>query len=412
MIFFKLIPSRILLHERFQKIGINNLSEEILIRITAALALVTASVSLDPHILGANTLVGSISLCLGSILNPGYLHRINSIHREYRITAVVARREFKYSLSVLLLLSPLILIFQSEVPHLMIMLNIVSYFLLYATFSYRDIQMARIRERSAPFAASATTFIMGGSLGMLSCLAIFIYHQPAFIPLSIVLAIMPMLMKLSLTIRNTSSSELEYTDQLPKYYTKISAKFALLGMIGSLLMVIDNFIVFGMLTLSELGYYGIAFATVTFIVNVVGTTLQRNEFLKNVGQIPNSNTVLLLTAFILGIFLSVGIFLTASYLDFQVIRRASVLAIILSVGIPFRIRNLHLTVLVEKFGSFNTRVISKLVSITVVLVSGVIAVSFYGLIGMCLASNLSFAFLCAFNKYLALRMRLGDGYTG
>jgi hypothetical protein len=412
MNFLRFKPTRTKNAERFQKIGIQNLSEELLIRIIAALALVTASVALEPNVLGANTFVGSISLCLGSVLNPGYLHRISSIHRDYRITIEMVNKEFKFSLTALIFMSPLVLLFQSEISHLMIMANVFSYLLMYAAFSYRDIQVARIREKNIPFATSASTYISGGFLGILSCLAIFVYRQPAFIPLSTVLVILPMLIKLSAIVRNTLQPELEHKNQTTKYYSRVSAKFAIMGILGGLLMVVDNFIIFGMLTLSELGYYGVAFAIVTFIVNIIGTTLQRNEFMKNIGHIPRTSSVLLFTAFFLGIIISVCLFLSASYFDLQVIGRASLLSMILSVGIPFRIRNLHLTVLIEKFGSFSTRLTSQLVSIAALLISGIVAIPHYGLVGMCIASNSTFAFLCLFNKYLARRIRLDVGNGG
>jgi hypothetical protein len=283
---------------------------------------------------------------------------------------------------------------------------------MYAAFSYRDIQVATIRKRNIPFATSATTLLLGGSLGALSCLSIFIYRQPIFIPLSTVLVILPVLIKLSVAIRNASQPEHRNVNQASEYYTNVSVKFALMGMLAGLLMVVDNFIIFGMLTFSELGYYAIAFAIVTFIVNIIGTTLQRNEFTRNVGQIPRTNTILLLGALVLVIILSTSIFLTAKYFDLQVIGRASLLSIILSIGIPFRIRNLHLTVLIEKFGSFKIRLVSQLTSIAILLTSGIFAISHYGLIGMCIASNSSFVFLCFFNKFLAQRIRINDGYAG
>lgn len=409
---FKFVALKSELRQSFQKIEIHHYSEEFIIRISAAVALLTASVTLNPEILGLNTFLGSVGLCLGSILNPGYLHRISSIHGKYRISVAMAKSELKISLTSLLLLSPLLMFFQSGLSHFMIMINTIAYILMYATISLRDIQNAIIKRREIPFKVSAMAFTVGGILGALSCFAIFLFRQPAFIPLCSILVILPFLIEMTIAIRNASRHELSGAYHPIKRYSKISANFALMGMLSGLLMVVDNFIIFGMLELSELGYYGIAFAIVTFIVNIIGTTLQRKEFIRNVGQIPRTNSILLLGALIFGIILSASIFLCATYFDLQVMVHASLLSLILCLGIPFRIRNLHLTVLLEKFGSFSIRLVSLFASIALISILGIYAISNFGVVGMCIASNLSFGFLCIINRFLARLVKVDEQYVG
>jgi O-antigen/teichoic acid export membrane protein len=209
-----------------------------------------------------------------------------------------------------------------------------------------------------------------------------------------------MLIKFAAVIR-TSGHLSNRVHEASNRYSLISFKFATFGAISSVLMVADNFLVFGLLGLGDLGYYGIAFAIVTLVVNIFGTTLQRQEFLTNVGGKPKTSVRFLFGAVFSGTLLSLSVVAMGNLFLIQNLMASGFLALFLCLGVPFRIRNLHVSVIIEKFGTFKERIISLILSITILSGLNLLGIFIYDLVGLCVASSFSYFLIGAINSSLA-----------
>ena len=388
----------------------HNFIQETIVRLTAALILTTGAVSLAPESLGTNTFIGSLALCTSSILNPGYLHRINSNSDKFRIGKSQAIKEWKTSLSGLLIMFPLMIFLIIDVEVIAKLTSSIGYVAMYATLAFRDIQSARMKRRDIPSQLPSTFYLLEFFLGLLCCLALAVSKQLFLIPLSTVVVSLPMLLKFELNIRGSKFLVPVHIEQKNRGYSSVSLKLAFLGIVSSILMVADNFLVFGLLGLRDLGYYGIAFAIVTLVVNIFGTTLQRNELISNLGTTPHTSSLLLFGTFCLGLLLSLSFLVVGHLYNYQNFISSGLLAIILCTGIPLRIRNLHVSVVIEKFGTFKDRITSLIISISLLSIFSSVGIFVYGLLGLCVASSISYFFIGVVNAHVSRKVsfRLGE----
>jgi hypothetical protein len=275
---------------------------------------------------------------------------------------------------------------------------------MYATLAFRDIQSARMKLRDIPLQLPSRFYLLEFFLGLLCCFALAVSKQPFLIPLSTVVVNLPMLLKFELNIRTSQFLPLGNIEQKNQGYSSVSLKLALLGIVGSILMVADNFLVFGLLGLRDLGHYGIAFAIVTLVVNIFGTTLQRNEFISNTGTTSNTSPLLLFGTFCLGLLLSLSFLVVGNLYSYQNFTSSGLLAIILCMGIPLRIRNLHVSVVIEKFGNFKDRIISLIISISLLSIFSLVGIFVNGLLGLCVASSIAYYFIGVVNAHISRKV--------
>ena len=382
----------------------HNLIQETILRITAALILTTGAISLPPDALGMNTFIGSMALCTSSLLNPGYLHRINSNSDKFRIGKNQAIQEFKTSLSWLLIIFPLIIFLILDVEVIVKLTSSIGYLAMYATLTFRDIQSARMKLRDIPLRLPSRFYLLELALGFLCCFGLAVSKQLFLIPLSTVVVCFPMLLKFELNIRTSQFLPLDKMEKKNHGYSNISLKLMILGIVSSILMVVDNFLVFGLLGLRDLGNYGIAFAIVTLVVNIFGTSLQRNELISNIGPIPHTSPRLLFGTFCLGLMLSLSFLVVGNLYNYQNFTSSGLLAIILCTGIPLRIRNLHMSVVIDKFGNFKDRITSLIISISLMSIFSLVGIFVYGLVGLCVASSISYFFIGVVNTQISRKV--------
>ncbi len=375
-------------------------SQELLMRFTAALMLLIAAIKMDPETLGTNTIIGSLALCTASIVNPGYLYRIDSTSRLNKISFYQANHEWRFSSFGVFVFFPLLI-------HILLDVNIwikiscsLCYVVMYGTLAFRDIQMARMKSLNIPTHLPLSYYVAELFLGILFGFLLFLTKQPFLIPLCTVIICLPMLIRFGSRI-GTSGILLKGGHETSNPYSLISLKFAIFGVISSVLMVADNFLVFGLLGLGDLGHYGIAFAIVTLVVNIFGTTLQRQEFLTNTGGKPKTNLSFLIVAVLSALTLSFSVVIVGDLYQVQNLKISGFLALILCSGIPFRIRNLHVSVIIEKFGTFKDRIFSLILSIAILTIFSLVGIFVYDLIGLCIATSFSYFLIGTMNSILS-----------
>lgn len=378
-------------------------AQELVMRFTAAILLLIAAITMDSETLGINTFIGSLALCSASIFNPGYLHRINSTSHVSRISYHQAIREWRLSTIGIFVVFPLVIYFLIDVSLWLKLSCCLGYASMYGTLAFRDIQVARIRNSSISTNIPFYLYMLEIFLGFLIGLLLFVSKQPFLIPLGTLAACLPMLIRLDYLIR--VSRNLFENDQKQSHpYSWVSLKFAIFGVISSVLMVTDNFVVFGLLGLSDLGHYGVAYAIVTFVVNVFGTTLQRQEFLTNSGNKPKTRVDFLLVAVLSALLLSVTVVIVGNLYQLQNLKVSGLLALVLCTGVAFRITNLHVTVIIEKFGTFKERFYSLISSISILTIFCFSGTSVFGLYGLCVSTSFSYFLIFKMNSHLSQKI--------
>lgn len=378
-------------------------SFEIIFRIYSALALVTATFSMSANVIGILSFIGSVILCLSPFLNPGYVYRINTSNGNFALPARNAISEVLTSAIACFLMSLILLINLIDGYIFIIVSCTFALISMYSLIAVRDILIA-ISSPSIQKIKRKGIFLQSTILGFFAICMIYIFEQPLFVSVGSSFVLLPLVIALfDLSGKNRNSNRFHSNLKIFSYSSN-SMRIASVGFFSAILMVCDNFVVYGLSSFQDLAYYSIAFAMVTFVVNVVGTSIQRNEFRTNSGTYPALNWQIHFFSLFFGVFISIFVLVFSLIFENKIIEKSSIFSLILCLGIPFRIRNLQLTTIIEKFGTLKVRVFSNVLSILVLSSCGFIAVSLLGIIGMTIASVLSSLVTVFLNKFLAQKI--------